>query len=60
MLGLFRRRSAPSPASEAARTLGQIARNNAEARRRAMTDQLRADLLAKGHAHMTPFDWGKR
>jgi hypothetical protein len=60
MLGrLFRReKSSPSPASEAARALGQIGRDQQRALKRSMTDQLRADLRAKGHERMTPYDWG--
>lgn len=56
---LFRRETpSPAPAAEAARALGQIGRDQQRALKRAMTDQLRADLRAKGHERMTPYDWG--
>ncbi|WP_313437212.1 hypothetical protein [Novosphingobium sp.] len=60
MLGrLFRREtSPPAPAAEAARALGQVGRDQQRALKRAMTDQLRADLRAKGHESMTPWNWG--
>ncbi|TCM21504.1 hypothetical protein EDF56_101168 [Novosphingobium sp. PhB165] len=58
MLGrLFRRATTPTTAREAGRALGQIARDDAKARKRAMVDQIRADLRAKGRTDMEPIDW---
>ncbi|WP_395326911.1 hypothetical protein WBP06_09355 [Novosphingobium sp. BL-8H] len=62
MLRLFRRAPAPAVAAEPenpGRALAQIKADKARERHRALHDQLRADLLAKGHARMTPYKWGE-
>lgn len=59
MIRLFRRAPAPAVAEPVnpGRALNQVKADKSRALRRAMTDRLRADLLAKGHARMTPIDW---
>ena len=55
MFGFLRPRSTPT-ASDAGRLLAQAGKDDARARKRAMVDQLRADLRAKGY-DMPPIDW---
>ncbi len=62
LLDIFRRLPEPTaPISAAASAMGKrgaAARLDAERlRRRAMVDQIRADLFAQGRADMTPIDW---
>lgn len=72
MFGFLRRRKAAEAApaqdlSAAARQLAAAPRREDKPKRprtnraliRAMTDALRADLRAKGHAHLEPIDWSK-
>jgi len=56
MFRLFRSKPAMT-ASDAARVLSAARGQNDRERRRAMANQIRADLRAKGRADMTPIDW---